>query len=212
MLNMMDSAIDSTCNFFNDEYNSFLPINYDAKRCLFLLSKLFPVFSKYPQFFENKDILDFGSGQGEHTYLLSHFANKVYSYDLSRVNMLRQFKMFYDRENIKILRSENECSGKFDTFIAISLLHLIEDQVKWISELKKNIVAEKYIFISSYHEEVDIEDTRTDNYENFFSRQTKPFKYPSFDDLHDTFSTHGPVERFDFKDNLGVSRVALILN
>jgi len=209
---VVENAINSTCDLFNDEYNSFLPFNYNGKKCFSLLSKLLPVFSRYPQLFEDKDILDFGSGQGEHTYFLSHFAHKVYSYDLSRTNMLRQFKMFYDRENIKILRSENECFDKFDTFIAISLLHLIEDHVKWITELKKNIVAEKYIFISSFHKEDDVVDTNTDNYDNFFKRQTQFYKHPSFDDLFDTFIKHGPVERFDFKDTVGVNRVALILN
>ena len=62
MFNRMDLAVESTCDFFNNEFN-YLPASYDVGRCKRLLSKLAPLIARYPQFFEDKKILDFGSGQ-----------------------------------------------------------------------------------------------------------------------------------------------------
>ena len=207
MFNRIDLAVESTCEFFNNEFN-YLPASYDIGRCKRLLSKLAPLIALYPQFFEDKKILDFGSGQGEHSYLMTYFADEVYSYDISQNNMLRQFKMFYDCKKIKVLRSEAECFDKYDTFVAISLLHLIDDPVNWLVNLSKNIVADNYILVVN---DKITEDHGTDFYRQTFTRQTQVKNTLPADIIFDNLKEYFHTDRMDYKDYGGNNRVAIFL-
>jgi hypothetical protein len=207
----IEGAIESTCDLFSYEFSRSGV--YNSAKCFNLLSKLVPVVVKYPQLFLDKTILDFGSGQGEHSFFLSHFAKQVSTFDPVKSNALSQFRIFYDYENIKVLRHKNECFGEVDTFLAISLLHLIENPINWITDLSNQIKADTYIFIlKAYEEEDSIKFVDKVDYDKLFNRQTEFISIPSPDHLFDTLVSIFSVERFDFKDYLGSSRVALILN
>jgi len=207
---VIDSAIEETCALFSNEFSR--SGKYTANKCFNLLSKLIPVYLSYPHLFEGKQILDFGSGQGEHTFFLYHFGEKIYSFDPVKSNALTQFRIFYDFESIKVLRHESECYDKFDTFLAISLLHLIEDPANWIKAITSKVKANNYVFINSDHNEESLQVVDQTDYDILFNRQTTTFSKFTTDELFDTLITDFNIERFDFKDFLGLNRVALIIN
>ena len=207
----IDFATEETCTLFSYEFSR--SGKYNANKCFNLLSKLIPVYLSYPHLFEGKQILDFGSGQGEHTFFLNHFGKKIYSFDPIKSNALTQFRIFYDFESIKVLRHESECYDKFDTFLAISLLHLIENPVNWIKTITSKVKADNYVFITKeYSEEESLQVADQIDYDILFNRQTTVFSKINADELFDTLILDFNIERFDFKDFSGWNRVALILN
>ena len=55
-------------------YNSYPNLE---KRLIYILDKIIVPYKRHPELFNNKSILDFGCGTGEHSYFLSHFADTI---------------------------------------------------------------------------------------------------------------------------------------
>ena len=147
----------NTLNFYLDKIgNSDQRFAYYSKsdtneiisdKCFGLLVKLSPVIKKYPKLFEGT-VLDFASGSGEHTHLLSQFSKHVYTYDAAKPYIILHHELFDSIDNITVLDSEEDGYNlNIDTFFVVGFLALVSDRKRWFNTLTDRFKAKHYIFI-----------------------------------------------------------------
>lgn len=116
-------------------------------RLTYTAQKIIPLIEKYPKLFQDKSLLDFGCGTGEHSYILSHFCSSVDCYDPQPIHNNLLNNLFLNNNKIKVI-SEEECYfSSYDTILLSGVLECVPDYINWFNTLCSNIDFKNLILI-----------------------------------------------------------------
>ena len=132
----------------NDYYYNSYP-NLD-KRLIYILDKIIVPYKRHPELFDNKSILDFGCGTGEHSYFLSHFANTITSYDPQIIHYNWINTLFTGSNQVNVVKNEDSLYySSFDTVFISGVLECIEDYGGWLEKLINKLSFNNLILVFS---------------------------------------------------------------
>lgn len=128
-------------------YNNFPNID---KRLIYILDKIITPYLRHPDLFDNKSILDFGCGTGEHSYFLSHYADTITSYDPQIVHYNWINTMFAGSNQINVVRNDEALYfNSYDTVFISGVLECIEDYGAWLSRLVSELSFQHLVLVFS---------------------------------------------------------------